>query len=219
MLASIHSNIQLLGAHLTTNSCFSDTTKKYGKITAVVLAVLSVLTLSVVIYHRFIAEKAGLNQDSPPLFSVIRNLFASRVRNVEERVEIIEEQDDKTKRKIQEIACLPFVQSNEILAYASEDAIREKGGIVLTNNYYPSGANFYRGIVALPENGKYYLHLCPGGGYLRFDRKQIDTLMSEATQELMKQNIAIAGVVENVGRHPGNTIENFKRWQADQRKV
>ena len=70
-----------------------------------------------------------------------------------------------------------------------------------------------------PLRGRYLLHLCPGGGYSQFNREEINQMMEEAIRNLANQNAHICCISGNIGRHPGNTLNLFQNWQADNRQL
>jgi hypothetical protein len=109
------------------------------------------------------------------------------------------------------------------LAYHSEKAIAEKGGICLVPNQDKiSPEDYYRGIVVIKEKigegEKRFLHLCAGGSGC-FDATTINKLMPIAIAKLKELKIRPDYLATNIGRHLGNTIENFENWQKEQKKT
>lgn len=93
--------------------------------------------------------------------------------------------------------------------------------MVLTENHNPFKDNPFRdevdfvGIVAKYEKKErgYRLHLCPGGCSDKFDTQQIQSYMAEAIETLISKDMKITSIAGSIGRHPGETIGNFQKWQ------
>ncbi|MBA2369078.1 MAG: F-box protein [Candidatus Protochlamydia sp.] len=105
--------------------------------------------------------------------------------------------------------------------YKNQNAIEDLGGICLTPDRYdnPNNPNyFYEGIVIYKDSGKFFLHLCPGGGYAAFTKSDFDKLMPIAIKKLRELAIIPDEIYGIIGRHSGNTYENFVAWQNEHRK-
>lgn len=80
----------------------------------------------------------------------------------------------------------------------------------------------YIGIVAspLPTPGEYCLHIYTSDKTRTLTRKHINVLMSEAVSTLATiKMLNITKIAGNIDQHPGDTMEHFKAWQADQLKA
>ena len=118
--------------------------------------------------------------------------------------------------------------SGKQLAYLSQKQIEEKNGICLTpnqnqsdNKLLPGEDKDYVGIVVLeektPQGDKWFLHLCPGGGYSKFKREDFEHLMPIAIKKLEELKIKPEYLSHEIGRHSGNTFQCFQVWQASQK--
>ena len=107
------------------------------------------------------------------------------------------------------------------LSYEPEATIQSMGGICLTPNQNTSGDTAYHGIAVLkektPSGESWFLHLCPGGGNIEFKEQKIDTLMPIAIESLRNNKIIPDYFTKHIGRHPGDTLINFAKWQQKQR--
>lgn len=103
---------------------------------------------------------------------------------------------------LENYACKQFV-------YLSKNEIEKQGGICLT----PCQNDLcYVGIVAVRENKKWVLHICPGGGYMKFSENDFQQMMKTVADGLSYRGIIPCAFVID-GRHPGDTFVNFQKWQ------
>ncbi len=115
---------------------------------------------------------------------------------------------DNLKSYFSVLKQLKNIESDLQFVYWTQSEIEAAGGICLT----PFNENMYKGIVASKENSMWILHICPGGGYGEFSEDDFSKLMPIAIQKMYNKNIKPSAFVID-GRHPGDTGENFAKWQ------
>lgn len=124
---------------------------------------------------------------------------------------------DQVKKAVANLSLCPDEFSVQNLVYYSPTAIEELGGYCLTSYLGKDKDKDFEGIAVLQENGKWFLHIIPGGGIGTFDKEYFDKLMPTAIQKLTELNIIPDYVANKIGRHLGNiTWDNFKEWQGKQ---
>jgi hypothetical protein len=122
------------------------------------------------------------------------------------------------QQKIVEVARSAFQEDPyKGFMYHTEEAIREKGGIILTRDRSADPTHQYRGIVALPlASNEVLLCVCAGGGMARFTRRNLDELLTEAIGTLVLKKLPITGISKNMGRNPQLTLPAFNAWREAQ---
>lgn len=131
---------------------------------------------------------------------------------------IIQDREVSFTQAVATLTSFPTYRIGAQLVYKSPNEIQQMGGIILTPNQSTEYVDRY-GIVLLKEylndktTEKWFLHICPGGGNLDFDQQTINDLMPIAIKKLCELNIKPDYLSREIGRHSGDTLENFENWQ------
>lgn len=196
-------------AHTVQNSFFSEVilSSKQAKIVAVVLAILATLTLVLMAIHRFRTNVVILPQPVVPA-PVLQPVQASAPVDATAEAEMLSV-----------LAALPGNDDyrHKMFTYQTQREIEAEGGICLipNRNLWGHGEEaHYVGIAVGQEEGKWHLKICPGGGYGSFTEQNFDELMPVAIRELVRRKITPEDLTTSMGRHPGDTLKNFRTWQA-----
>jgi hypothetical protein len=123
---------------------------------------------------------------------------------------------------IQALATLPEDSPFQIdhvmdFACATREKIEQMGGICLSQKTFDWRDDFV-GIVLHKEGDKYFLVLCSGAGNMRISEDDYDSLMPEAIAKLRELDILPDYLCGAIGRHPQDTLPNFKAWQRKHQK-
>jgi hypothetical protein len=151
---------------------------------------------------------------APVVYSVCK--WAGRIVSWLIGLEGTAKKTDELARKTLQVVQAKAFNNEKTLAYEAPEKIKEQKGIFLTK-HVERGFKLphFCGIAALPnKDGTYCLHVCPGGGNRSFSKEEVNTLMDEALQTIVQQNLSITTYATMIGRHPKNTLSFFTEWQA-----